>query len=76
MNEDVSDRDAAITLAERYADDDCIGQFDKVTEVEERELKWLIEFQTHTFSDTYTHRVRITKSVGNVISHDRSSRFE
>lgn len=76
MSEDVPDQEAAIELAKEYADSECVGQFGDVTEVEERETEWRIEFETHTLSDTHTHRVRITKSVGNVISHDRPSRFE
>lgn len=76
MSEDVPDQEAAIELAKEYADSECIGQLGDVTEVEERETEWRIEFETHTLSDTHTHRVRITKSVGNVISHDRQSRFE
>lgn len=76
MSEDVSDQEAAIKLARGYADRECVGQFGDVTDVEETDTEWHIEFQTHTLSDTYTYRVRITKSVGNVISYDRSSRFE
>lgn len=76
MSDDVSDAQAAIEIAEAYADHECVGQFGEGTMTEERDTEWLIEFQTHTLSDTYTHRVRITKSVGNVIAHDRSSRFE
>lgn len=76
MDEDVPDRETAIELVEEYADSECVGQFGDVTDVEERETEWRVEFRTHTPSDTHTHRVRITKSVGNVVSHDRSSRFE
>lgn len=76
MSEDVSDQEAAIALVKEYAASECVGRFGDVTDVEEREAEWFIKFHTSTSSDTHTHRVRITKSVGNVISHDRSSRFE
>lgn len=76
MSEEVPDQDTATELAEEYADSECIGQFGEITEVDEHDTKWTIEFQTHTLSDSYTHRVQITKSVANVISHDRSSRFD
>lgn len=76
MNEDVPDKDTAIDIAEDFANDESIGQFGEVTDVEETETEWQVEFQTSTFSETYTHRIRITKSVGNVIAHDRSSRFD
>lgn len=76
MSDDVPDQETAIELAKEYADSECVGQFGDVTDVEERNTEWRIEFETHTLSDTHTHRVRIIKSVGNVISHDRTSRFE
>lgn len=76
MNEDVSNQEAAIELVREYADRECVGQFGDVTDVEETDTEWGVEFETHTLSDTYAHRVRITKSVGNLVSHDRSSRFE
>lgn len=76
MSDDVPDEQTAIEIAETYADSECIGQLGDITDIGERDTEWLVEFETHTLSDTYTHRVRIPKSVGNVISHDRSSRFE
>lgn len=76
MSKDVSNQNAATEIAEEYADKECVGQFGEITKTEERDTEWVIEFQTHTLSDAYTHRVQITKSVGNVISHDRSSRFD
>lgn len=72
MSDDVPDRETAIGIAEEYADDECVGQFGDVETIEERESEWMVEFRTHTFSDTHTRRLRITKSVGNVIDHDRS----
>jgi hypothetical protein len=76
LSEDAPDREAAIELAKGYADSECVGQFGEVTDVEETETEWRIEFRTHTLSGTNTHRVRITESVENVVSHDRSSRFD
>lgn len=71
MSEDVPDADAAIEIAEEYADAECVGQPGDVVEVEERESEWVVEIRTHTYSDAYRHRIRITRSVGNVIGHDR-----
>ncbi|MFC7164704.1 hypothetical protein [Halospeciosus flavus] len=76
MGDDVEERDEAVTIAEEYADSECVGELGEVTDVEERDKSWYVEFQTHTFSETYTHSVEITKAVGNVVSHDRSSQFE
>lgn len=76
MSDDVSDTETAIEIAEEYADTECVGEYGEIIETDERTSEWIVEFRTHTFSDAYTHRVRITKSVGNVISHDRSNRFD
>lgn len=73
MNEDVPNRETAIEIAATYAERECVGTFGDVTETEEEDAEWIVEFQTHTFSDAYTHRIRISKSVGNVLSHDRTS---
>ena len=72
MNADVSNSEKAIEIAEAYADDECVGQLGDIVDVEERENEWIVEFRTHTYADAYTHRLRITKNVGNVISHERS----
>lgn len=69
---DVPDADAATDIAEEYADAECVGEPGDVVTVEERDSQWIVELRAHTFSDTYTHRVRITKSVGNVIGHERT----
>lgn len=71
-----TDRETAVEIAKAYADEECTGEFGEVTDVDNRESDWQIEFKTHTFSDTYTHRIKVTKSVGNVVAHDRSSRFD
>ena len=76
MSNDVPDEQTARELANTYADSECVGQLGDITDIEEYDTEWLVEFETHTLSDTYTHRVQITKSVGNVLSHDRSSRFD
>lgn len=73
MGDDVPDAEEATGIAEVYADEECIGQFGDVVEVADRDSRWVVEFRTHTFSDTYTHRITITKSVGNVANHERSN---
>ncbi|QKY20188.1 hypothetical protein B4589_007265 [Halolamina sp. CBA1230] len=73
---DVPDEETAAEIAERYAEAECTGQFGTVTDVGKQDAEWVVAFETHTFSETYTHRVRITERVGNVIAHERSSRFE
>ncbi|WP_226013528.1 hypothetical protein [Halomicrobium salinisoli] len=73
MGDDVPDAEAATEIAEAYADEECIGQLGDVVAVEDRESEWLVEFRTHTFTDAYTHTVRITKAVGNVVGHERST---
>ncbi|WP_225336481.1 hypothetical protein [Halomicrobium urmianum] len=72
MGDDVPDAETATGIAEDYADEECVGQLGDVVEVVEREAEWIVEFRTHTFSDAYTHRLTITKSVGNVVGHERS----
>lgn len=73
MADDVRERDEAVAIAEEYADRECVGQLGEITDVEERDESWTVEFRTHTFSETYAHSVTVTKSVGNVISHEHSS---
>lgn len=76
MSDEVPGTEAAIEITEEYADNECVGEFGEIIEIEERDNNWTIELRTHTFFDEYTHRIQITKSVGNVISHDRSDRFD
>jgi hypothetical protein len=73
---EVPDEQTAREIAEAYADAKCVGQFGAVTDVGKRDSEWEVVFETHTISETYTHRLRITESVGNVIAHERSSRFD
>lgn len=76
MSDDVPDKEAVIEIAEEYADTECVGEFGDIVEVDERENEWIIVFRTHTFSDAYSHRIRITSAVGNVVAHERSNQFE
>lgn len=71
MSEEVRDTETAIKIAEEYADNECVGEFGEIGETREKNNQWIVEFRTHTFFDAYMYRIRITKSVGNVISHDR-----
>ncbi|MBB6091065.1 hypothetical protein HNR49_002456 [Halobacterium salinarum] len=63
MSEDVPDQEVAIELAKEYADSECVGQFGDVTDVDETETEWRIEFQTHTLSDTHPSLVSPHTSV-------------
>lgn len=72
MSDDIQDVETAIDVATEYADAECIGELGEIIDVSREESVWVVEFRTHTFSDAYEHQVRITASVGNVISHDRS----
>lgn len=76
MGDEIQDSETAVEIAEEYADTECVGEFGEIITTEEEDTEWVVEFQTHTFSDVYTHTIRITKSVGNVVSHDRTSRFD
>lgn len=73
MKDEVPDEQTAKEIATEYAKNECIGTLGEVIEIESQNSDWIVEFRTHTFSDEYDHRVRITKSVGNVIAHDRLS---
>ncbi|QIO23791.1 hypothetical protein [Haloarcula sp. JP-L23] len=75
MRGTVDDADTAAALALGYADEECVGEPGDVSSVERDDGRWVVEFETHTFSDTYEHRVRITTE-GNVFGHERSSRFD
>lgn len=74
MSNKVQDAETAVEIAEEYADEECIGELGDVIDTISENNVWIIMFRTHTFSDAYVHRVRITKSVGNIISHDRKDR--
>lgn len=76
MNEEVPDRETAVEIAEAFADEECVGELGDVVDVEDRDSDWIVEFRTHTLADAYSHRMKITKSVGNVIAHDRSEQSE
>lgn len=76
MSEEVPDAATARDVAEQYAREECVGEFGEVLEVREDGSSWVVEYRTHTFADAYDHSVRITKAVGNVVGHERSSRFD
>jgi hypothetical protein len=73
---EVPDERSARAVAEAYADTECVGQFGAVTDVGKRNGEWEVVFETHTTSEAYTHRVRISERAGTVIGHERSSRFD
>lgn len=76
MSEEVSDQKTVTSLVKGYANRECVGQFGEITHIDEHDTEWQIEFETHTFSDTHTHTVRITKAVGNMVGHKRANQFE
>jgi hypothetical protein len=75
MKGEIEDSDTAIEIARDYADEECLGELGEVIEVRRENKDWVVEFRTHTFADTYKHRVRLS-SVGNVFLHDRTDRRE
>lgn len=70
------DKNTAIEIATDYADEECVGQPGDILDVHKEDGNWIVEFRTHTYADSYDHRVRITTSVGNVISHERKDRLD
>lgn len=72
---EVRDRETAVELAKDYADEECVGQFGETVDVRREDSSWVVEFKTHTYSDEYVHRLKIT-STGNVYAHERSNRFD
>lgn len=72
---DVQDADEAKAIALDYADEECVGEPGDVLDVTREDSDWIVEFRTHTFSDAYEHRVRISR-VGNLFSHERATRLE
>jgi hypothetical protein len=75
MEGEIEDPNTAIERAKEYAGDDCVGEFGEVLDVRQENNSWIVAFRTHTFSDAYEHRVQLSR-IGNVVSHDRPSRFE
>jgi len=69
------DKEDAIEIAQDYADDECVGQFGDILNASKEDSTWNVEFRTHTYGDSYDHRVTITATVGNVISHERGNRL-
>lgn len=74
MEWEVDERDAAADLVTEYADEKCVGELGEIQSVEQEESCWIVEFRTHTFSDEYDHRIRVSP-VGSVYSHERLDRF-
>lgn len=72
---DVHDTDDAKAIALDYADEECVGEPGEVIDVTHEGGDWIVEFRTHTFSDAYEHRVRISR-VGNLFKHERTTRLE
>ncbi|MFB6301467.1 MAG: hypothetical protein ABEH78_01195 [Haloferacaceae archaeon] len=70
------DRERAIEIARDYADGECVGELGEVLDAAKENDLWIVEFRTHTFSDSYDHRLKITVSVGNVVSHERKDRLD
>lgn len=72
MESQVQTAESAEAIAETYADEECVGTLGEVIDVTREDDLWVVEFRTHTFSKAYIHRIEITSSVGNVISHERN----
>jgi hypothetical protein len=71
---DVTDLEAAIELTEEYAATACLGKPGEVLDVRQEGRVWVVEIETHTFSETDTHQLRITEAVGKAVAHDRERR--
>ncbi|UOO96771.1 hypothetical protein MUK72_14580 (plasmid) [Halococcus dombrowskii] len=71
MGDEITDTDTAVEIAKDYADDECVGELGEILDARRENNDWIIEFRTHTFSDTYKHRVQMSP-IGNVFSHDRT----
>ena len=54
-----------------YANNECVGELGEVLDAKQENNTWIIEFRTHTFSNTYNHRIQMSP-IGNVFSHDRT----
>mgnify|MGYP005852717017 CR=1 FL=1 len=69
-------KDTAIEIASDYADEECVGQLGEILDAYQEDSTWIVEFRTHTYADSYDHRVKITSTVGNIVSHERLSKFD
>lgn len=78
MGDEISDKEGAIEIVKGFAEDDrrCVGEFGEIIDVHRDENSWIVEFRTHTLSEEHTHQIRITTAVGNVVSYDRTSKFD
>lgn len=75
MEGEIESSETAIEIAREYAADNCVGEWGEVLDTRQEDKDWIVEFRTHTFSDAYEHHVQLSP-IGNVVSHDRTSRFE
>lgn len=73
MENRIQNADDAESIAEDYADEECVGTTGEVIDVTREDSAWIVEVRTHTFSEAYVHRIEITASVGNVVAHDRKA---
>jgi hypothetical protein len=54
-----------------YANNECVGELGEVLDAKQENNTWIVEFRTHTLSNTYNHRIQLSP-IGNVFSHDRT----
>lgn len=71
MGGEVHTAASAEAIAESYAASECVGTVGDVVDVRDEDGVWVVELKTHTISKAYTHRIEITRSVGNVVAHER-----
>lgn len=76
VSTEIQTADAAIEVATEYADENCVGELGDILDARREENEWIVEFRTHTYSDAYDHRVRLTAAVGNVVSHERTNHID
>lgn len=72
MGHGIQTAETAAVIAESYGEAECVGTVGEVVDTTREDGRWIVTFRTHTFSDEYTHRIEITASVGNVVSHERT----
>lgn len=75
MKGEIENTETAEEVAREYADEDCVGELGEILDVRRDDTDWVVEFRTHTFSDSYEHRVLISP-VGNLYSHERVDRLD
>jgi len=70
MKGEVREEQTAVEVTRDYAAEECVGEWGAVTDVQEDDETWIVEFETHTYSDEYEHRLKINRA-GNVFAHER-----